>query len=79
MAAWGLPVERHWQRCEGIDEWSRSARSGPTSARRSTSTPTASSIKVDDLALREQLGTTAKFPRWATAFKFPAQQAHTNC
>ena len=34
-------------------------------------------IKVDDLALRERLGTTAKFPRWATAFKFPAQQAHT--
>ena len=36
-------------------------------------------IKVDDLALRERLGTTAKFPRWATAFKFPAQQAHTSC
>ena len=34
-------------------------------------------IKVDDLALRERLGTTAKFPRWATAFKFPAQQATT--
>jgi DNA ligase (NAD+) len=34
-------------------------------------------IKVDDLSLREKLGTTAKFPRWATAFKFPAQQAHT--
>jgi DNA ligase (NAD+) len=34
-------------------------------------------VKVDDLALRERLGTTAKFPRWATAFKFPAQQAHT--
>ncbi len=34
-------------------------------------------IKVDDLALRQRLGTTAKFPRWATAFKFPAQQAHT--
>jgi len=34
-------------------------------------------IKVDDLALREKLGSTAKFPRWATAFKFPAQQAHT--
>ncbi len=34
-------------------------------------------IKVDDLALRERLGTTSKFPRWAIAFKFPAQQAHT--
>ena len=53
------------------------ARVGRRAARRSTSTPTASSIKVDDLALRERLGATAKFPRWATAFKFPAQQAHT--
>ena len=34
-------------------------------------------VKLDDLALRERLGATAKFPRWATAFKFPAQQAHT--
>ncbi len=34
-------------------------------------------IKVDDLALRAKLGATAKFPRWATAFKFPAQQQHT--
>ena len=34
-------------------------------------------IKVDDLSLRERLGTTAKFPRWALAFKFPAQQKET--
>jgi DNA ligase (NAD+) len=34
-------------------------------------------IKLDDLALRTRLGSTAKFPRWATAFKFPAQQANT--
>ena len=34
-------------------------------------------VKVDDLALRRKLGATAKFPRWATAFKFPAQQATT--
>lgn len=31
-------------------------------------------IKVNDLALREQMGTTAKSPRWAIAYKFPAQQ-----
>jgi len=73
----GLPVETHWRRCEGVDaliafcrEWSE--------ARRDLEFDTDGVvIKVDDLALREKLGTTAKFPRWATAFKFPAQQAHT--
>lgn len=31
-------------------------------------------IKVDDLDLQEQAGYTAKSPRWAIAWKFPAQQ-----
>ena len=30
-------------------------------------------IKVNDLAQREQLGTTAKFPRWAAAYKYPPE------
>src|SRR5207244_6878095 len=34
-------------------------------------------VKVDDVAVQRRLGATAKFPRWATAFKFPAQQATT--
>lgn len=34
-------------------------------------------IKVNDLSLREQLGSTAKSPRWAIAYKFPAQQKTT--
>jgi len=34
-------------------------------------------IKVDDFAQRGALGTTAKFPRWAIAFKFPARQVTT--
>ena len=34
-------------------------------------------IKVDALAARERLGATSKFPRWAIAFKFPAEQATT--
>ncbi|MFP4016852.1 MAG: NAD-dependent DNA ligase LigA, partial [Halanaerobiales bacterium] len=34
-------------------------------------------IKVNNLALRERLGNTAKSPRWAIAFKFPAQQKTT--
>lgn len=34
-------------------------------------------IKVDDLNLRRDLGSTAKSPRWAIAYKFPAQQKVT--
>ncbi len=34
-------------------------------------------IKVNDFAQRGALGTTAKFPRWAIAFKFPARQVTT--
>ncbi len=30
-------------------------------------------IKVDDLQLRESLGSTAKFPRWAAAYKYPPE------
>ncbi len=30
-------------------------------------------IKVDDLSRREALGTTAKFPRWAAAYKYPPE------
>ena len=30
-------------------------------------------IKVNDLQLREKLGTTAKFPRWAAAYKYPPE------
>ena len=77
LRSWRLPVEPNWSRCAGIDalleychEWQ--------DRRRSLEFDTDGVvIKVDDLALRERLGTTAKFPRWALAFKFPAQQKET--
>lgn len=34
-------------------------------------------IKADDLTLREKMGATAKNPRWAIAYKFPAEEAIT--
>ena len=30
-------------------------------------------IKVNDLSLRQQLGSTAKFPKWAAAYKYPPE------
>ena len=77
LRQWGLPVEPHWTRCANIDDviafcdgWAEKRRSLPFDTDGVV-------IKVDNLALRAQLGATAKFPRWATAFKFPAEQATT--
>lgn len=34
-------------------------------------------VKVNELDIREELGFTAKFPRWAIAYKYAARQAQT--
>ena len=34
-------------------------------------------VKVDSFAQRNQLGSTAKFPRWAEAFKYPPEEKET--
>lgn len=77
LGQWRLPVERHHQACSGIDEVIAFCARWADGRRDLNFDTDGVVIKVDDLALRERLGTTAKFPRWATAFKFPAQQAHT--
>jgi len=77
LTAWGCPVERHWRRCRGIaavaefcETWREQRHGLPFDTDGVV-------IKVDELPLRDRLGATAKFPRWATAFKFPAEQART--
>ena len=74
---WGLPVESHWQHCIGVDalvafvaEWAERRRSLPFDTDGVV-------IKVDSYTQRRALGATSKFPRWATAFKFPAEQKTT--
>jgi DNA ligase (NAD+) len=77
LAAWGLPVEPHWRRCANIEEVVAFCSEWSDKRRALEFETDGVVIKVDDLAMRERLGATAKFPRWATAFKFPAQQATT--
>jgi DNA ligase (NAD+) len=77
MREWGLPVEPHWRRCASVDEVAAFCREWADTRHTLAFDTDGVVIKVDDLSLRERLGATAKFPRWATAFKFPAQQATT--
>jgi DNA ligase (NAD+) len=77
LASWSFPVEKHWERCEGIDRVIAFCEKWKDARNQLKFETDGVVIKLDDLASREQLGTTAKFPRWATAFKFPAEQATT--
>ncbi len=77
LRVWGLPVEPHWRSCEGIEAVVAFCEGWRERREELEFETDGVVIKVDDLASRQLLGTTAKFPRWAVAFKFPAQQART--
>jgi DNA ligase (NAD+) len=77
MQEWGLAVEPHWRACAGIDAVAAFCAEWAGGRQLLEFDTDGVVVKADDFALRERLGTTAKFPRWATAFKFPAQQGTT--
>ncbi len=77
LAAWGLPVEKSWTPCDGIDAVKAFCASWAGTREQLPFDIDGIVIKVDRRDQRERLGFTSKFPRWATAYKFPAQQATT--
>jgi DNA ligase (NAD+) len=77
LRAWGMPVEPHWRRCEGVDEILAFINEWGDRRRELGFETDGVVVKLDALALRDQLGSTSKFPRWAIAYKFPAQQKTT--
>jgi DNA ligase (NAD+) len=77
MQHWGLPVEGHWKRCAGIDELVAFCAEWADKRRSLGFDTDGVVVKVDALERRRKLGTTSKFPRWAVAFKFPAEQKTT--
>ncbi|AJJ20321.1 NAD-dependent DNA ligase LigA [Yersinia intermedia] len=75
--AWGLPVSNRVKLCTGSDEviaFYRQVEQDRTSLGFDIDGVV---IKVDSLDLQEQLGFVARAPRWATAFKFQAQEQIT--
>jgi DNA ligase (NAD+) len=73
----GLPVSRDVSVCQGLEEllavvsaWLHRRDELPYDADGLV-------VKVDRYAQRRELGATAKFPRWAIAYKFPARQVTT--
>jgi DNA ligase (NAD+) len=77
LRKWGLPVEPHWHHCIGVDALVRFCAEWAERRRSLAFDTDGIVIKVDSYSQRRALGATSKFPRWAVAFKFPAEQKTT--
>ncbi|MBW7997025.1 MAG: NAD-dependent DNA ligase LigA [Candidatus Glassbacteria bacterium] len=73
----GFPVNPHWRKCLGINEVLKFCRDWATKRTKLDYNTDGVVIKLNKLSDRRALGTTAKFPRWAMAYKFAAEWART--
>ena len=76
-ASWGLPVSDKRQVCKSIEEIETFIRHWDNDRKNLPYATDGIVIKVNELPYQEELGYTAKFPRWAVAYKFKAEQALT--
>ena len=76
-AQWGLPVSDKRKLCRSIEEIEEFINYWDTERKSLPFATDGIVIKVNELPYQEELGYTAKFPRWAVAYKFKAEQALT--
>ena len=76
-ASWGLPVSEHRRIFKDTAEVEDYITYWDTERKTLPFATDGIVIKVNELPYQEDLGYTAKFPRWAVAYKFKAEQALT--
>ena len=76
-ASWGLPVSDKRKICKSIEEIEEFINYWDTERKTLSFATDGIVIKINELPYQEELGYTAKFPRWAVAYKFKAEQALT--
>lgn len=74
---WGLPVSDKRRICRSIEEIEGFINHWDTERKNLPYATDGIVIKVNELPYQEELGYTSKFPRWAVAYKFKAEQALT--
>ena len=77
MHEWGLPTSTHYRVVDTIDDVL--AFIAATGERRHDVEHEIDGVvvKVDEVAVQRQLGSTSRAPRWAIAFKFPPEEVNT--
>ena len=75
--AWGFPVSDAVKVCHSVDEVMAYIAYWDTERKNLPVATDGIVLKVNKLAQQEELGFTAKTPRWAIAYKFPAEKQLT--
>ena len=73
----GFKVNRNWRHCRDIEEAVAFCREWESKRDSLPHEIDGIVVKVNSIALQEELGATAKAPRWAVAYKYAARQAET--
>jgi len=77
METWGLPLNPLGSLCQDVGSVFEYYRRLLSERPKLPYNVDGAVVKVNELALYRRLGTTAKSPRWAVAYKFAAEQATT--
>ena len=77
LAAWGFALAPHARRCRGLDEALALHREIEAARPGLDFEIDGVVFKVDRLDWQQRLGAAGRAPRWAIAYKFPAEQAET--
>ncbi len=77
LADWGLPTSPHVEVLEGIDDVVAYVERFGERRHAVEHQLDGIVVKVDELALHDELGQTSRAPRWAIAYKYPPEEVHT--
>lgn len=77
IKALGISTLPFYTRCNGIEEAVKTVQEIGNKRGTLPFDIDGAVIKLDTLSLREELGSTAKFPRWAVAYKYPPEEKDT--
>ncbi|MFC7491673.1 MULTISPECIES: NAD-dependent DNA ligase LigA [unclassified Knoellia] len=77
LEAWGLPVSSHYRVVDTIEEVNEFIVSTGEHRHDVEHEIDGVVVKVDEISVQRQLGSTSRAPRWAIAYKYPPEEVNT--